>query len=276
MKTIIDKVKELEIKKLINYLDDNPSKEKVLEELTKEQKECEKRLQDLKEPAKEYSQIDKLLQTRKYKEYNHLLQDYATVKEKNINLINQYKNKIAMIEDDADYDVDRCKVSNLIPEIEESKTIEEIALKTFFNNQEVSANKYLLAIVMLLQSIDLTNNKEDIDNIYNSFDLPNLTKKMEELDFENLLKSLKRIKIDIDDGFIQFIIMIINEKSLCTQENLKNGFPFLNQLEEDDEVPQNIRVAIEILEKDENKSKTIHEVGCEILIKEILSKIKED
>ena len=32
MKTIIDKVKELEIKKLINYLDDNPSKEKVLEE----------------------------------------------------------------------------------------------------------------------------------------------------------------------------------------------------------------------------------------------------
>ena len=32
-----------------------------------------------------YSQIDKLLQTRKYKEYNHLLQDYATDKEKNIN-----------------------------------------------------------------------------------------------------------------------------------------------------------------------------------------------
>ena len=85
MKTIIDKVKELEIKKLINYLDDNPSKEKVLEELTKEQKECEKRLQDLKEPAKEYSQIDKLLQTRKYKEYNRLLQDYATIKEKRSN-----------------------------------------------------------------------------------------------------------------------------------------------------------------------------------------------
>ena len=37
MKTIIDKVKELEIKKLINYLDDNPSKEKVLEAKTKEE-----------------------------------------------------------------------------------------------------------------------------------------------------------------------------------------------------------------------------------------------
>ena len=83
------------------------------------------------------------------------------------------------------------------------------------------------------------------------------------------------VQFEVDDGFIQFISMVMNEKSLCTQNNLMTAFPILRQLKDDDQVPKNIRIALEILDDEGNKKRTIHEVGCEILMKEIFYKIKE-
>ena len=99
---------------------------------------------------------------------------------------------------------------------------------------------------------------------------------MEDINLEAFIKSLRKAKIDIDDGFYQFIVMIMNEKSNCSSVNLLSSFPILKQLKEDKEVPKNIRVALEMLDDSKNENRTIHEVGCEIFLKEIFYKIKEN
>ena len=70
-------------------------------------------------------------------------------------------------------------------------------------------------------------------------------------------------------------MMIMSEKSFCTEKNLMASFPILRQLKKDKGVPKNIRVALDILDNKENENRTIHEVGCEIFLKEIFYKIKE-
>ena len=184
--------------------------------------------------------------------------------------------KIKIIDTDQQYEENRARALNLIPLLEKAQTIEEIAKVTFYGEQElISPLKYLISIFLLFQSVDIIKSDSDINKVYNSLDLHVLNQKLEDLDVETLLKCLKRIKIEVDDGFIQFISMVMNEKSLCTQNNLMTAFPILRQLKDDDQVPKNIRIALEILDDEGNKKRTIHEVGCEILMKEIFYKIKE-
>ena len=182
-----------------------------------------------------------------------------------------------MIETDQDYDNNRARVIELIPLVEKAKTVEEIALYTFYGSLEAKSNsKYLLAIILLFQSIDIIKKDSDIEKIYNGLDIPTINQKLEEINIDSLIKSLRKANIDIDDGFSQFIVMIMNEKSCCSQVNLLSSFPILKQLKEDKGVPKNIRVAVERLDNKDNENRTIHEVGCEILLKEIFYKIKEN
>lgn len=277
MASLVNTIRELEITKLLQYLDENPSKKDILKELNNEKQKLTKKLSKLKMPVKKFGNIDRFLQTAKYKEYLKEEKAYELAKNEILNEISECENKMKIIDTDQEYDENRERVLNLIPLIEKARTIEEIAKFTFYGEQEIkSANKYLFAILLLFQSIDIIKSDSDINKVYNSLDLHILNQKLEDLNIEILIKNLKRIKIEIDDGFIQLISMIMNERSLCTQNNLMTAFPILKQLKEDNQVPKNIRVALEILDDEGNKKRTIHEVGCEILIKEIFYKIKEN
>lgn len=277
MEKLVTTVKKLELKKLMQFLDENPSKKDVLSGLNKEKNKINKELSKLKEPVKNYGNFDRILFTNKYrtyqKEYNH----YEVRKAELTSILNDYLNKIKMIETDQEYDNNRAKVIDLIPLIESAKSVEEVAMYTFYGNLDVKSNsKYLLAIILLMQSIDIIKKDTDIDKVYNGLDLFTINKKLEEVNLDLLIKNLKKVKINIDDGFYQFIVMIMNEKSICSETNLLSSFPILRQLKEDKEVPKNIRIALETLDSSENEKRTIHEVGCEIFLKEIFYKIKEN
>ena len=276
MASLVNVIRELEITKLLEYLEENPSKKDILKELNNEKQKLNKKLTKLKAPTKNFGNIDRFLQTNKYKEFLREEKAYEISKNEILNEITECDNKIKMINTDQEYDENRERVLNLIPLIERARTIEEIARFTFYGEQDTkSSNKYLFAIFLLLQSIDIIKTETDINKVYNSLDLHILNQKLEDLNIEVLIKNLKRIKIELDDGFVQLITMIMNERSLCTQNNLMTAFPILKQLKEDSQVPKNIRVALEILDDEGNKKRTIHEVGCEILVKEIFYKIKE-
>jgi uncharacterized protein (UPF0147 family) len=166
---------------------------------------------------------------------------------------------------------------DLIPLVEKARNIEEIAFYTFYGTLEVkTVSKYLLAIILLIESVGIIKTDSDIDKVYNGLDIVKINQKLEEVNLETFIRSLKKARIDIDDGFYQFITMIMNEKSKCSQVNLLSSFPILKQLKEDKEVPKNIRVALERLDDKQNENRTIHEVGCEIFLKEIFYKIKEN
>lgn len=277
MASLVNIIREMQISKLIKYLDENPAKKEIIKTLNNEKIKLNKKLAKLKPPSKNYGNIDRLLQTNKYKEYLTEEKKYEIEKKELLNEISEYENKIKIIDTDQQYEENRTRALNLIPLLEKSRTIEEIAKVTFYGEQEIkSPLKYLLSIFLLFQSVDIIKSDSDINKVYNSLDLHVLNQKLEDLDVETLLKNLKRIKIEIDDGFIQFISMVMNEKSLCTQNNLLTAFPILRQLKEDNQVPKNIRIALEILDDEGNKKRTIHEVGCEILMKEIFYKIKEN
>ena len=277
MASLVNIIREMQISKLIKYLDENPAKKEIIKTLNNEKIKLNKKLAKLKPPSKNYGNIDRLLQTNKYKEYLTEEKKYEIEKKELLNEISEYENKIKIIDTDQQYEENRARALNLIPLLEKARTIEEIAKVTFYGEQEIkSPLKYLLSIFLLFQSVDIIKSDSDINKVYNSLDLHVLNQKLEDLDVETLLKNLKRIKIEIDDGFIQFISMVMNEKSLCTQNNLLTAFPILRQLKEDNQVPKNIRIALEILDDEGNKKRTIHEVGCEILMKEIFYKIKEN
>jgi len=276
MASLVNIIRETQISKLIKYLDENPARKEIIKTLNNEKVKLSKKLTKLKPPSKNYSNIDRLLQTNKYKEYLTEEKKYEIEKKELLNEISEYENKIKIIDTDQQYEENRARALNLIPLLEKARTIEEIAKVTFYGEQElISPLKYLISIFLLFQSVDIIKSDSDINKVYNSLDLHVLNQKLEDLDVETLLKSLKRIKIEVDDGFIQFISMVMNEKSLCTQNNLMTAFPILRQLKDDDQVPKNIRIALEILDDEGNKKRTIHEVGCEILMKEIFYKIKE-
>ena len=277
MKKLVTIVKELELSKLMEFLNENPSKKEILKNLNAEKANINKQLSKIKEPEKNYSNFDRLLLSKKYKLYQKEYHEYESKKNELLGTLNEYLNKIKMIETDQEYDLNRQKVIDLIPLVEKAKSIEEIALYTFYGELDVKSNsKYLLAIILLLQSIDIIKKDSDIERIYNSLDIFTINQKFEDVNLEKLIKCLKKIKIEIDDGFYQFIAMIINDKSLCNQVNLLSSFPILKQLKEDNGVPKNIRVALEILDDNQNEKRTIHEVGCEIFLKEIFNKIKEN
>lgn len=276
MASLVNIIRETQIGKLIKYLDENPARKEIIKTLNNEKVKLSKKLTKLKPPSKNYGNIDRLLQTNKYKEYLTEEKKYEIEKKELLNEISEYENKIKIIDTDQQYEENRARALNLIPLLEKARTIEEIAKVTFYGEQElISPLKYLISIFLLFQSVDIIKSDSDINKVYNSLDLHVLNQKLEDLDVETLLKSLKRIKIEVDDGFIQFISMVMNEKSLCTQNNLMTAFPILRQLKDDDQVPKNIRIALEILDDEGNKKRTIHEVGCEILMKEIFYKIKE-
>ena len=276
MASLVNIIRETQISKLIKYLDENPARKEIIKTLNNEKVKLSKKLTKLKPPSKNYGNIDRLLQTNKYKEYLTEEKKYEIEKKELLNEISEYENKIKIIDTDQQYEENRARALNLIPLLEKARTIEEIAKVTFYGEQElISPLKYLISIFLLFQSVDIIKSDSDINKVYNSLDLHVLNQKLEDLDVETLLKSLKRIKIEVDDGFIQFISMVMNEKSLCTQNNLMTAFPILRQLKDDDQVPKNIRIALEILDDEGNKKRTIHEVGCEILMKEIFYKIKE-
>lgn len=276
MASLVNVIRETQISKLIKYLDENPARKEIIKTLNNEKVKLSKKLTKLKPPSKNYGNIDRLLQTNKYKEYLTEEKKYEIEKKELLDEISEYENKIKIIDTDQQYEENRARALNLIPLLEKARTIEEIAKVTFYGEQElISPLKYLISIFLLFQSVDIIKSDSDINKVYNSLDLHVLNQKLEDLDVETLLKSLKRIKIEVDDGFIQFISMVMNEKSLCTQNNLMTAFPILRQLKDDDQVPKNIRIALEILDDEGNKKRTIHEVGCEILMKEIFYKIKE-
>ena len=270
MEKLVTTVKKLELKKLMQFLDENPSKKDVLSDLNKEKNKIKKELSKLKEPTKNYGNFDRILFTNKYRTYQKEYYHYETKKAELTSILNDYANKIKMIETDQEYDDNRAKVIDLIPLVESAKTVEEVAMYTFYGNLDVKSNsKYLLAIILLMQSIDIIKKDSDIDKVYNGLDLFTINKKLEEVNLELLIKNLRKVRIDIDDGFYQFIVMIMNEKSICSETNLLSSFPILRQLKEDKEVPKNIRVALETLDSSKNEKRTIHEVGCEIFMKEI-------
>jgi len=277
MEKLVTSVKKLELNKLMDFLNENPSKKDVLKNLNNEKNKINKQISKIKEPEKKYSNFDRILFTNKYRSYQKEYADYEARKNELNAILNEYSNKIKMIETDQDYDFNRQKVIELIPLVENAKTIEEIALYTFYGSLDVKSNlKYLLAIILLFQSIDFIKKDNDIERVYNGLDIDIINKKLEEINLESLIKSLKKVKIDIDDGFYQFIVMIMNENSLCNQVNLLSSFPIFKQLKDDKGVPKNIRVALEILDNNQNEKRTIHEVGCEIFLKEIFYKIKEN
>ncbi len=274
---MIEEIKKIEVQKLQSLLESYPPKKEILSNLKSEKARIKRRIANLKEPKKEYNNIEKLLQTQKYKNYNVNLEHYSETKNNLLKKIGEIDKKIKLIEKDEEYDLTRDKVMEIIPLIEKAKTIEAIANYTFSDKEKnKSVNKHLLSIFLLIQSAEIVKTDEDIRKLYKSLKTKSLAKKLEDLNLEKLFKSLKKINIEIDDGFIQFIVMIINEKSFCTKDNLVTTFPILEQLKEDKEVPKNIRVGLEILANNKNSKKTIHEIGCEILIKEVLYKIKEN
>ena len=277
MKKLVTTVRELELNKLMDFLDENPSKKEMLKNLNNEIIKINKQFSKLKEKEKKYTKFDRLLLTSKYRDYQKKYREYEAEKSELLATSTDYSNKIKINENDKEYDDNRKKVLDLIPLVEKAKTVEEIALYTFYGTLDVKSNsKYLFAIILLLQSIDIVKNDSDIDKIYNGLDINTINQKLEDVNFESLIKNLRKVKIDIDDGFCQFIIMIMNENNLCNQVNLLSSFPILKQLKEDKEVPKNIRVALEILDNNKNERRTIHDVGCEIFLKEIFYKIKEN
>ncbi len=277
MEKLVTSVRKLELKKLMQFLDENPSKKDVLKDLNNEKNKISKEISKLKEPVKDYGNFDRLFLNKKYKDYQRAYKEYDSKKSELNAILLEYSNKIKIIETDKEYDDNRKKVIDLIPLVEKAKTVEEIALYTFYGSLDVkSDSKYLLAIILLLQGIDIIKKDSDIEKVYNGLDIVTLNQKLEEVDLELLIKSLRKVKIDIDDGFYQFIMMIRNENSCCSETNLLSSFPILKQLKEDKGVPKNIRVALEILDSNRNEKRTIHEVGCEIFLKEIFYKIKEN
>ena len=277
MEKLVTTIRKLEMSKLIEFLNENPSKKDVLKNLNNEKNKIEKQLSKLKEPEKKYSNFDRILFTNKYRNYQNEYHNYEKNKNELNGVLNEYSNKIRMIESDQEYDDNRQKVMDLIPLVEKAKTIEDIALYTFYGTLDVKSNsKYLLAIILLLESIGIIKADEDIDKVYDGLNILTINQKLEEVNLETLIKSLRKAKIDIDDGFYQFIGMIMNEKSTCSQVNLLSSFPILKQLKEDKGVPKNIRVALERLDDKQNEKRSIHEVGCEIFLKEIFYKIKEN
>lgn len=277
MEKLVTSVRKLELNKLMGFLNENPSKKEVLKNLNDEKNKVNKQLSKLKEPEKKYSNFDRILFTNKYRSYQKEYHNYESKKNELNAIFTEYLNKIKMIETDQEYDNNRKKAIDLIPLIEKAKSVEEIAMYTFYGTLDVKSNsKYLLAIILLLQSVDIIKKDSDIERVYSGLDIYTINQKLEETNIESLIKSLRKVKIDIDDGFYQFIVMIMNEQSLCSQINLLTSFPILKQLKEDKEVPKNIRVALEILDDNKNERRTIHEVGCEIFLKEIFYKIKEN
>ncbi|MBQ4634200.1 MAG: hypothetical protein IJB71_02490 [Bacilli bacterium] len=276
MASLVNVVRNLEIDKLKQYLDSFALKEKRLEELTTEKEQLNEKLNLLGVPEKNLGSLDKLLKTNKYKCYLSEKEKYISEKNKIINRIEACSTEIEALNDISENEEDKAKALALIPLLEKAQTIEEIARFTFYGEQEIkNVNQYFLAIFLLAQNLEIIKTEKDIDEIYDSLNLIMLNQKLENLNVESFLKSLKKIQIEIDDGFIQLITMLLNQKSLCTQENLNSAFPILKQLKEDKCVPKNIRVALEILDSAENDERTIHEVGCEILMKEVFYKIKE-
>ncbi len=276
MEKLITTVRKLELKKLIDFLNENPSKKEVLKNLNEEKNKTSKQLAKLKEPEKKYSNFDRILFTDKYRSYQKEYRAYEKTRNELSAVINDYENKIKMIETDQEYDDNRKKVIDLIPLVEKARSVEEIALYTFYGTTDVkSDSKYLLAIILLLSSINIIKKDSDIARAYNGLDLFTINQKLENINLESLIKCLRKVKIDIDDGFYQFIVMIMNETSNCSQVNLLSSFPILKQLKEDKGVPKNIRVALEMLDDRENENRTIHDVACEIFLKEIFYKIKE-
>lgn len=277
MEKLVTTIRKLEMSKLIEFLNENPSKKEVLKNLNGEKTKIEKELSKMKEPDKKYSNFDRILFTNKYRSYQKEYYEYEKNKNELHVVLNEYSNKIRMIETDQEYDDNRKKVMDLIPLIERARTVEEIAFCTFYGTSEVkTTSKYLLAIILLIESVGIIKNDSDIDRVYKGLDIPKINQKLEEVNLETFIKSLKKARIDIDDGFYQFITMIMNEKSKCSQVNLLSCFPILKQLKGDKEVPKNIRVALELLDDKQNEDRTIHEVGCEIFLKEIFYKIKEN
>ena len=277
MEKLVTTVRKLEISKLMEFLSENPSKKEVLRNLNKEKNKIKKQLSTLEEPVKNYSNFERLLLSSKYKKYQKEHKEYESKKNELNSTFNDYLNKIKAIESDREYDNNRIKVIDLIPLIEKAKTIEEMALYTFYGTLDIKSNsKYFLAIILLLQNVEIIKNDSDIDKVYKGLNNVIINQKLKEINFDNLIKNLKKIKIDIDDGFYQLMMMIINEESLCSEVNLLSSFPILKQLKEDKGVPKNIRVALEILDNKHNEKRTIHEVSCEIFLKEIFYKIKEN
>ena len=277
MEKLVTTVRKLEISKLMEFLSENPSKKEVLRNLNKEKNKIKKQLSTLEEPVKNYSNFERLLLSSKYKKYQKEHKEYESKKNELNSTFNDYLNKIKAIESDREYDNNRIKVIELIPLIEKAKTIEEMALYTFYGTLDIKSNsKYFLAIILLLQNVEIIKNDSDIDKVYKGLNNVIINQKLKEINFDNLIKNLKKIKIDIDDGFYQLMMMIINEESLCSEVNLLSSFPILKQLKEDKGVPKNIRVALEILDNKHNEKRTIHEVSCEIFLKEIFYKIKEN
>ena len=277
MEKLVTSIRKLELNKLIDFLNENPSKKEVLKNLNEEKNKIDKQLAKLKEPEKKYSNFDRILFTDKYRTYQ---KDYRAY-EKNKNELNaissEYANKIKMIETDQEYDSNRQKVIDLIPLVEKATSVEDIAFYTFYGTLDVKSDlKYLLAIILLISSVDIIKKDSDIERVYKGLDIFKINQKLEDVNLDTLIKNLRKAKIDIDDGFYQFIVMIMNEKSICSETNLLSSFPILKQLKEDKEVPKNIRVGLEILENNQNENRTIHEVGCEIFLKEIFYKIKEN
>ena len=277
MEKLVTSVRKLEIKKLMQFLDENPSKKEVLKNLNQEKNKINRELSKLKEPVKNYGNFDRLLLSKKYKTYQKEYHEYEAKKNELNAILNEYSNKAKMLETDQDYDENRAKVIALIPLVEKAKSVEEIAMYTFYGSLDVKSNsKYLLAIILLLQSIDIIKKDSDIEKVYSGLDVFTINQKLEDVNLDSLIKSLKKVKIEIDDGFFQFITMIMNENSICNRTNLLSSFPILKQLKEDKGVPKNIRVALETLDSNQNERRTIHEVGCEIFLKEIFYKIKEN
>lgn len=276
MTKLVTTIKKLEVEKLLLFLDENPSKKDVLSELSKKRNQVKKEISKLKEPVKNYSNFDRLLSSHKYKEYLSKNKEYLDKKHDLSIELGEIEEKENLVKGDANYDANRLKVVNLIPLIEESRTIEDIAFYTFNDSLEIKNDlKYILYVVLLLDSIDIIKKDEDIDKVYRELNIPILNKKLNDVNLETLIKNLKKIKIDIDDGFYQFITMIMGEKSFCNEKNLMASFPILKQLKKDKGVPKNIRVALDILDSKGNENRTIHEVGCEMFLKEIFYKIKE-
>lgn len=277
MEKLVTSIRKLELAKLIDFLNENPSKKEVLKTLNEDKNKISKQIAKLKEPEKKYSNFDRILFTDKYRSYQKEYRNYEKTKNEMNTILNDILSKIKMVETDQEYDDNRKKVVDLIPLIESAKSVEEIALYTFYGTVDVKSNsKYLLAIILLLSSVNIIKKDSDIERVYKGLDNFTISKKMEDINLEAFIKSLRKAKIDIDDGFYQFIVMIMNEKSNCSSVNLLSSFPILKQLKEDKEVPKNIRVALEMLDDSKNENRTIHEVGCEIFLKEIFYKIKEN
>ena len=148
-----------------------------------------------------------------------------------------------MIEDDADYDVDRCKVSNLIPEIEESKMIEEIKendiLVMEISSQQLNNFKDFKPDIAVLTNlipvhIDFFGNYENYKNIkkriFKNFDDNSLAiLNLENEDVMNLTKDIKgrkeyfSSKRKADCYYENGIIYYQNEPIIETKDILVKG-----------------------------------------------------